>query len=62
MKLSMKINALVRKIATAGFLGLGLAAAPVSLLGTTAPAAYAQGVPTVDTQNIAQEIRQLHQD
>ena len=61
MKLSMKINALVRKIATAGFLGLGLAAAPVSLLGTTAPAAYAQGVPTVDTQNIAQEIRQLQQ-
>lgn len=61
MKLSMNINAVIRKIATAGFLGLGLAVAPVSLLGTTAPAAYAQGVPTVDTQNIAQEIRQLQQ-
>ena len=61
MKPSMNINAVIRKIATAGFLGLGLAVAPVSLLGTTAPAAYAPGVPTVDTQNIAQEIRQLQQ-
>ncbi len=37
------------------------AGAPVSLLGTTALATYAQGVPTVGTQNIAQTIRQLQQ-
>ncbi|ATG37960.1 MAG: conjugal transfer protein TraF [Rhodobiaceae bacterium] len=61
MELSTKFTAPLRKFATATVLGLGLAVAPISLLSTTAPVALAQGVPTVDTQNIAQEIRQLQQ-
>ena len=35
--------------------------AVVLAIGATAPPAAAQGVPTVDTQNIAQEIQQLRQ-
>lgn len=39
----------------------GTAAAVAVALGMAATPAIAQGVPTVDTQNIAQEIRQLQQ-
>jgi type IV secretion system protein VirB5 len=55
MKPSIKVRKYLRPICGAVFIGL----ATTTL---TAPApAYAQGVPTVDTQNIAQAIRQLQQ-
>jgi len=59
MEKFVKTRAFMRSTITATILGaVGFVAAP-SLLG--GGAAYAQGVPTVDTQNIAQEIQQLRQ-
>lgn len=56
---SIKLRALMRPALAAALIGAGLAiSAPV---GLGPIAAIAQGVPTVDTQNIAQAIRQLQQ-
>jgi len=52
-------KALLRSTTTA--CALSLAALPLATATGYLGAAHAQGVPTVDTQNIAQEIRQLQQ-
>jgi len=54
-----KTRALLRQTITASMIGAAAFVAAPSLMG--GGAAYAQGVPTVDTQNIAQEIQQLRQ-
>lgn len=59
MKTIEKSRALFRTVATAALIGAGAVIATPGLLG--GGAAHAQGVPTVDTQNIAQEIQQLRQ-
>ena len=51
--------AFLRQTITASMIGAAAFVAAPSLMG--GGAAYAQGVPTVDTQNIAQEIQQLRQ-
>jgi len=59
MEKFVKTRALLRSTIAATVLGaVGFVATP-SLFG--GGAAHAQGVPTVDTQNIAQEIQQLRQ-
>lgn len=59
MKIILKARAFVRSIVTATILSVGLNVGVTSIPYTGA--AYAQGVPTVDVQNIAQEIQQLRQ-
>ena len=54
-----KPRAFLRQTITASMIGTAAFVAAPSLVG--GGAAYAQGVPTVDTQNIAQEIQQLRQ-
>ncbi|AUR22503.1 Type IV secretion system protein (plasmid) [Phaeobacter inhibens] len=54
-----KPRAFLRHTITASMIGTAAFVAAPSLMG--GGAAYAQGVPTVDTQNIAQEIQQLRQ-
>jgi type IV secretion system protein VirB5 len=54
-----KSRAILRQTITASMIGAAAFVAAPSLMG--GGAAYAQGVPTVDTQNIAQEIQQLRQ-
>ncbi len=54
-----KPRAILRQTITASMIGAAAFVAAPSLMG--GGAAYAQGVPTVDTQNIAQEIQQLRQ-
>lgn len=54
-----KPRAFLRQTITASMIGAAAFVAAPSLMG--GGAAYAQGVPTVDTQNIAQEIQQLRQ-
>lgn len=54
-----KTRAILRQTITASMIGTAAFVAAPSLVG--GGAAYAQGVPTVDTQNIAQEIQQLRQ-
>lgn len=54
-----KPRAFLRQTITASMIGTAAFVAAPSLMG--GGAAYAQGVPTVDTQNIAQEIQQLRQ-
>lgn len=59
MEKTIKFRAFLRSTVTATLLGAGAFTAAPSLMG--GGAAYAQGVPTVDTRNIAQEIQQLRQ-
>ncbi len=54
-----KPRAILRQTITASMIGAAAFVAAPGLMG--GGAAYAQGVPTVDTQNIAQEIQQLRQ-
>lgn len=58
MKPLKLINAFSRRAAVAVFVG---AAALTATVGSTPSVVHAQGVPTVDTQSIAQQIRQLQQ-
>lgn len=58
MKPWIKTLAIVRAVVTAAFVFAAFAGAGVF---SSSQSASAQGVPTVDTQNIAQEIRQLQQ-
>ena len=59
MEKTIKFRAFLRSTVTATLLGAGAFIAAPSLMG--GGAAYSQGVPTVDTRNIAQEIQQLRQ-
>ncbi len=57
MEKMLNIGAMLRSTVAATIMGAG-----VALIGVTAATpAHAQGVPTVDVQNIAQEINQLRQ-
>lgn len=58
MKPLKNISAFSRRAAIAVFFG---AAALTASVGTSPNVVHAQGVPTVDTQSIAQQIRQLQQ-
>ena len=57
MEKMLKIGALLRSTVAATMLGAGVATIGL----TVAAPVHAQGVPTVDVQNIAQEINQLRQ-
>lgn len=58
MEKTINPGAFLRSTATAAFIATGFVVLPGFL---ETGATHAQGVPTVDTQNIAQEIRQLRQ-